>query len=319
MRKIAILLVLISLFFEQKLLHSTGLIKLDQYIYFSIFSSEISRYDFKKRQEDHNVLRRKPKTFTDEISKIREGFLVSETTQVDSSNNKINYYSAVIYYDRDLKKVNAFSSYFLGKGGTSYDGTKTFEDDEWWVVGQQQKKIKFKDFYSDAVFLRDSRHILFNNDKKETWLYDTETQTQKLIASGISPTIGEPAYNHPWIVCSDGMSIYIFDYEKIQLKLVKTFEDPGPWFRAKRGEKYSFLIHSSGFKWLEDDSGFIFNKAMHPHILDPFSYLNPYLMDYGVRTFYFDLEENKEYDLGVSLRDGILLKKPTPEEKKQPL
>lgn|GEM_PF-6190996 len=148
-----------------------------------------------------------------------------------------------------------------------------------------------------TLFLRDNERIVYQNEKKEIYTYNIKSgQAEKLATLDIKVVFRDIAYHHPWILCSTNEAIYIFDYEKKELRKVKQYDAPG-WDAFLRVAYTNGVPRLLGynFLWRDDDEGFLFEKFEYPWLFDlTWIILSP--VDYKSATpYYFDLGEGKEY------------------------
>ena len=316
--------IFLSCFFSKSFILGQNISKLDflkNYEYFSIRSPfRLEKYDFSEKQWKSDIL---PKNAdVDNVSLTNSNIIIVGWCSWDDQWGA----RYVDYLDSNLTLIKRLEGYSIGVssgGGISPDGQKVFYDNKYanipYQVTTNVVKAYYKKFtedypspeYAYGMFLRDSKRIIYQNAKREVFIYNTETEAREKITT-LNEGVGfcDVAYQHPWILCATNDSLYIFDYEQKTLKKLKTYEVPGFW-------SFSLVYYPEPnvprllvgpLLWRDDDKGFLFGKYQHPFWLDPGAYLNP-LIYHWPRTFYYDLETGEEYDLGVSLKSGQWRKK----------
>lgn len=316
--------IILGCFLSARIIQGQPSFKLDflkDYEFFSSTSFDLRQYNFSTKQWKEAVAGR---IYVDRFSLIQNNLIVVGWTEKGNSSQK-----GVDYLDVNLKLIKRLEGYSIGHasgGDISPDGSKGLYSNEYVLIPYKNELNSsranyYKKFtedypspeYAYGTFLRDSKRIIYQNEKREVFIYNTETETREKITT-LNEDVGfcDVAYQHPWILCATNDSLYIFDYDQKTLKKLKTYEVPGFWSFSLvyyPEPNYPRLL-GGPFLWRDDDKGFLFGKYQHPFWLDPGAWLNP-LIYHWPRTFYYDLETGEEYDLGVSLMSGQWRRKAT--------
>lgn len=219
---------------------------------------------------------------------------------------------AAYYFDFDgslkkIVKINLSTPILF-----SYDGKHAITDQCWInhecffgaIKVTPDAKVfpieRTSDTHYDLVFLRDNQTVLYIKADKTLWSYNVITkQREKIATFNQKLSLGGVAYKHPWVLCNSNESVYIFDYEKKELKLIKKYPDPGFFSLTRRFDNKPSLV-AKAFCWREDDKGFllvlydtsIFNFNLK--IIE--NYTNFFLStSSNTLTYYYDLDSGKEF------------------------
>ena len=327
-------LIFVWLFFLCKVFYANSYLKQNPLKNYEFFTEHrlpnLTRYDFSTKERKSIALSRK---WIDAFGLIQNNSILV----VKTASGRIGEIATVEYFDPDLKVIKRLENSSLtgrsGGGGISPDGTKGFYGNKYANIPYQittnvviayykkyTEDYPSPEYSSYGLFLRDSKRIIYKNRKSEVYIYNTETETREKIITMKGIGLCDVAYNHPWVLCSSGDTLYILDYEKKELRKLKSYEVPGFWSFSVLypSESGPVLLGYPNPTWLEDDSGFIFGKYHYPSWFFPGSWLMPiigYQKTYPeAYVYHYDLETREETCLDVQLGNGLLRKKRNKDE-----